>query len=108
MDNLEGWSGNLPGPSLRWALRRLLRGEGPALVGIAGPILFWSALTVLGQAQPAYNAVKDDISLLALGADGWTQTANFIVFGMSIILFQRGLQEAVVPRRTWGSMSILA
>jgi hypothetical membrane protein len=85
-----------------------MRGDGPALAGIAGPILFWSALTILGQVQPAYNAVKDDISLLALGADGWTQTANFIVFGLSIIVFQRGLQEALVPRRPWGPMSILA
>jgi hypothetical membrane protein len=108
MDNVEGWNGNLPRASLRWALGRLLRGDGPALAGIASPVLFWSALTILGQVQPAYNAVKDDISLLALWADGWTQTANFIVFGLSIILFQRGLQEAVVPRRPWGPMSILA
>jgi Protein of unknown function (DUF998) len=54
------------------------------------------------------QCVPVDISLLVLGPDGWMQTANFIVFGLSIILFERGLQEAVVPRRPWGPMSILA
>ncbi len=85
-----------------------LRGCGPALAGIAGPILFWSVLTILGQVQPAYSAFRLDISLLALGANGWAQTANFVVFGLSIIVFQRGLQETVVPGKTWGPMSILA
>src|SRR5690348_13576751 len=108
MGNLDRWNGNPSRSSRYCALRRFLRGRGPALAGIAGPILFWSILTILGQVQPAYNAVKHDISLLALGADGWTQTANFIIFGLSIMVFQRGLQEAVAPGRAWGSMSILA
>lgn len=108
MDDLERWNGNPPRPSLSCALKRFLQGSGPALAGIAGPILFWSVLTILGQVQPAYNAFRFDISLLVLGPIGWIQTANFIVFGLSIIVFERGLQEAVVPRRTWGRMSILA
>lgn len=101
-------NGNLSRPSLYCALRLFLRGHGPALAGIAGPILFWSVLIVLGQLQPDYNAFRFDISLLVLGPNGWTQTANFIVFGLSIILFQRGLQEAVLPKKTWGPMSVLA
>ncbi len=108
MDDLERWNGNPPRPSLYCVLRRFLQGPGPALGGIAGPILFWGVLTILGQVQPAYNAFRFDISLLVLGPIGWIQTANFIVFGVSIIVFERGLQEAVAPRRTWGPMSILA
>ena len=108
MDSLKGWNGNPSRPSLSCALRWFLRGYGPAIAGIAGPVLFWSVLTILGQAQPAYNPFRFDISLLVLGPDGWMQTANFIVFGLSIILFERGLQEAVVPRRPWGPMSMLA
>lgn len=108
MNNLKRWNGNPSRSSLYCALRRFLRGCAPALAGLAGPILFWSVLTILGQMQPAYNAFRFDISLLVLGPVGWMQTANFIVFGLSIILFERGLQEAVVPGRTWGPMSILA
>jgi hypothetical membrane protein len=102
------WNGHPSPPDPSCALRRLLRGYGAALAGVAGPILFWSTLTFLGQVQPEYNAFRSDISLLVLGPGGWTQTANFIVFGLSIIVFQRGFQQAIVPRRTWAPMSILA
>ena len=108
MDNLDRWNGNRSRPSRYCALTRFLRARGPAVAGIAGPILFWSVLIILGRVQPAYNAVTHDISLLAIGDEGWTQTTNFIVFGLSIIVFQRGLVEAIAPGRAWGSMSILA
>src|SRR6516164_7037896 len=108
MDNLDRWNGNRFRSSRYCALTRFLRARGPAVAGIAGPILFWSVLIILGQVQPAYNAVTHDISLLAIGDEGWTQTTNFIVFGLSIIVFQRGLVEAIAPGRAWGSMSILA
>jgi hypothetical membrane protein len=77
--------------------RRLLREYGPGLAGLVGPPVFWTVLTILGQTQPAYNALRHDISLLALGPYGWTQSANFVIFGLSIIVFQRGLAEALVP-----------
>ncbi len=70
--------------------------------------MFWSVLTILGQTQPAYSAVRTDISLLALGAAGWTQTANFAAFGLLVAVFQGGLQQAISPGKMWGWSSILA
>jgi hypothetical membrane protein len=93
----------MPGRSadFRW----LLREYGPGLAGLAGPPFFWIVLTILGQTQPAYNALRHDISLLALGPNGWTQSANFVVFGLSIIVFQRGLEEALVPGEARGPLT---
>lgn len=88
------------------AFKQFLREYGPGLAGLVGPPLFWTVLTILGQTQPAYNAFRHDISLLALGPYGWTQTANFVVFGLSIIVFQRGLQKAVSPGEAWGPITV--
>src|SRR5208283_36497 len=63
---------------------------------------------VLGQTQSAYNAFRSDISLLVLGANGWVQTANFMVFGLLIIAFQAGLQRAIAPGSAWRAINILA
>lgn len=87
---------------------QVIRVRGPALAGIIGPILFWLALIVLGQTQSAYSALQSDISLLSLGANGWIQTVNFVVFGLLVMIFQTGLQRAVAPRRAWGALNILA
>ena len=70
--------------------------------------MFWSVLTVLGQAQAGYSAFQSDISLLALGPSGWIQTANFVVFGVLIVAFQGGVQRSVAPGRVWGAINIIA
>jgi len=85
---------------------RLLREFGPGLAGLIGPPLFWTVLTVLGQTQPAYNALRYDISLLALGPYGWTQSANFVIFGLSIIVFQRGLDDELAPGEARGPLAV--
>ena len=85
----------------------VVRVWGPALAGIIGPILFWLVLIVLGQTQSAYSAIRFDISFLALGANGWAQTVNFAVFGLSVMIFQGGLQRAVAPRKAWGVIDVL-
>ncbi len=90
------------------AFIQFVRGRAPALAGIIGPALFWSVLTILGQTQPAHSAVRTDISLLALGAAGWAQTANFVAFGLLVAVFQGGLQQAVSPGKMWGWSRILA
>jgi len=82
--------------------------RGHALVGIVGPILFWSAATVLGQTQFAYNGLRSDISLLALGPYGWVQTVNFSAFGVLVVVFQAGVQRALAPGRVWGAINVLA
>ena len=88
--------------------RQFVHVRGPALAGIAGPIVFWSVLTILGRAQSGYSAFRSDISLLALGPSGWVQTADFVVFGLLIIAFQGGVQRTVAPGRVWGAINIIA
>ncbi len=80
----------------------------PALAGVVGPLLFWSVLTILGQTQFGYNPLSSDISLLALGSNGWVQTANFVIFGALIILFQEHVQRTVAPGKVWGVINVLA
>lgn len=82
--------------------------RGPALAGVVAPILFWSVLTILGHTQFGYNAFQSDISQLALGANGWVQTANFAVFGALVMVFQGGVQRTVAPGRVWGTINVLA
>ena len=89
-------------------MKRFVRVRGPALAGVVGPIVFWSVLTILGRTQFGYNAFQSDISQLALGANGWVQTANFIVFGLLIVAFQRGLQRTIAPGKVWGTIDFLA
>lgn len=88
--------------------RQFVHVRGPALAGIAAPIVFWSVLTVLGRMQAGYSAFKSDISLLVLGLNGWMQTANFAVFGVLIVAFQGGVQRTVAPGRVWGAINIIA
>lgn len=88
--------------------RRFVHVRGPALAGVVGPIVFWGILITLGRTQSGYNASQTDISQLALGANGWVQTANFIVFGALIIAFEGAVQRAIAPGRVWGAVNILA
>lgn len=99
---------NPAGPTLFRAPMRFVRVHGPALAGIIGPILFWSVLIVMGQTQSDYSAFRHDISLLVLGANGWAQTANFVSFGLFVMVFQAGLQRAVAPGKALGAINILA
>lgn len=83
----------------------MLREYGPGLAGLVGPPVFWTVLTVLGHIQPTYNARRSGISLLVLGPYGWTQSVNFVVFGLSIMVFQRGLEDALSPGEVRGPIA---
>jgi hypothetical protein len=95
-------------PTRYHAPRRFVKVRAPALAGIIGPVLFWTVLIALGQMQSAYSAFRSDISLLALGANGWAQTVNFVVFGLLIIVFQGGLRRAVATEKAWEAINYLA
>jgi hypothetical protein len=88
--------------------RRFVHARGPAAAGVVAPVLFWSVLIVLGRTQPGYDPYKSDISQLALGTNGWVQTANFVIFAALIVAFQGGVQRIVAPGRVWGTINILA
>jgi hypothetical protein len=64
------------------------------LCGVIGPPLFVLAALVEGATRAGYDPVRLPISLLALGDDGWTQTANFLVFGGLMLAFTIGLSRA--------------
>jgi hypothetical protein len=73
-----------------------------------GPAVFWGVFTALGMVQPGYNPFRYEFSLLVLGAHGWSQTANFVAFGLLVVAFKGGLQRAIAPGRRWGPILILA
>lgn len=60
-----------------------------SLAGIAGPVLFWIGVVVLGTLTPGYSIISDYISTLAAVNAPYAifQRANFLVFGGSVIAF---------------------
>jgi hypothetical protein len=66
--------------------------------GVIGPPLFLVAALVEGATRAGYDPVHLPISLLALGDDGWMQTANFLVFGVLTLGFAIGLDRFLAGR----------
>ena len=48
-----------------------------AVVGIAGPVLFWALLLLAQSLHPGYDPWEDSVSRLIFGPFGWLQTTNF-------------------------------
>jgi hypothetical membrane protein len=82
-------------PALDPTTRRLLT------CGVVGPPLFVIAFLVEGALRPGYNPLRQTVSELAAGPQGWQQIANFLVFAVLLLLFAAGLRRAtrsvVVP-----------
>jgi hypothetical membrane protein len=75
-----------------------------ALAGIAGPILF--TLTFLAQQvvrRAEYDPIAEPVSALEAGPNGWIQQANFVVFGVLLLIFAIGVQRGVARSR-FGSL----
>ena len=71
---------------------------------VAGP-LFLVVAFLLGAQRSGYDATRMPISLLAVGRDGWTQIANFVVCGVLVVAFAVGLHLALEGRGArWGPM----
>jgi len=62
-----------------------------AWAGIIGPVLFVTIFTIEGLIRPGYSTLKMYVSALSLGPRGWAQIANFLVFGMLLFAFTRGV-----------------
>src|SRR3954468_19301733 len=62
--------------------------------GIAGP-LFVAVFLVAGATRAGYNAKRHPVSLLALGAAGWVQTASFVVTGALVLCLAVGVWRAL-------------
>jgi hypothetical protein len=67
-------------------LRRLA-----AWAGIIGPALFVAVFTMEGWLRPGYEPLSTYISALSLGSRGWIQMVNFVVLGVLLLLFTRGV-----------------
>jgi hypothetical membrane protein len=72
--------------------------------GAVGPLLFILAFLIEGATRPAYSAWHMAVSSLSDGPYGWTQGANFLVFGASMVCFAFGLKGALRTGKgaTWG------
>lgn len=75
-------------------------------IGAAGPLLFLTLATLLGLLDPGYDAWTRPISELALGPNGWLQTANFYLFSLAIIAFALGLFRSL-SRPSWAGTGLL-
>jgi len=62
-----------------------------AWAGIIGPPLFVAIFTLEGWLRPGYEPFKMYVSALSLGSRGWVQIINFIVFGLLLLVFTRGV-----------------
>jgi hypothetical membrane protein len=55
--------------------------------GIIGPALFVGVFMLESLLRPGYNPLSMYVSALSLGPRGWLQIANFIVFGLLLLVF---------------------
>lgn len=68
--------------------------------GIVAPILFVLAFTLDSLLKPGYSAMSQAISYLEVGANGWIQSANFIILGLALILFALSFSHWMGPLMT--------
>jgi uncharacterized protein DUF998 len=62
-----------------------------AWAGIIGATLFVLIFTLEGWDRPGYRPLEMYVSALSLGPRGWIQILNFIVFGVLLFVFSRGV-----------------
>jgi hypothetical protein len=62
-----------------------------ALAGMLGAFLFVATFTLEGILRPGYLPLATYVSALSLGPRGVIQIANFIIFGMLLFIFTRGV-----------------
>jgi len=58
-----------------------------AVVGIAGPILFWALLLLAQSLHPGYDPWKVSVSRLIFNPFGWLQTTNFCLLTLVTAAF---------------------
>lgn len=65
--------------------------------GIIAPFLFATIFLIDGFLKPGYSAYDEAISYLEVGNYGWIQQANFILFGLLLIVFLAGYVQHMRP-----------
>jgi hypothetical protein len=74
---------------LTFTRRRVVRA---GVAGMVGAVLFVSAFTVGGWLYPGYSPTRMFVSELSLGPHGWVQILNFVLTGLLVLFFGRGLR----------------
>ncbi|HEU5198679.1 MAG TPA: DUF998 domain-containing protein [Ktedonobacterales bacterium] len=64
-----------------------------------GAVLFTAIYLLEGVTRPGYDAWQQPISALSLGPGGWVEQANFIVFGVLLVLSAVGWYRFLTPER---------
>ena len=74
---------------------------------VAGP-LFLGTVLLQAAAHDDFDLRIHPLSSLALGAQGWVQTANFVVCGLMFVAFAVGLRRRLHPGRggTWAPILV--
>ena len=71
-----------------------------------GAVLFTALYLLEGITRPGYDAWQQPISALRLGPGGWVQQANFIIFGVLLVLSSVGWYRLLAPEKAalWFSL----
>jgi hypothetical protein len=64
-----------------------------SLAGMIGALLFITTFTLEGLLRPGYLPLATYVSALSLGPRGGIQIANFIIFGVLLFIFTRGVAD---------------
>ena len=62
-----------------------------ARAGLLAPVLFVTVFTVAGLLRQGYDPLSTYVSELALGSGGWIQMLNFVILGILMLVFSRGV-----------------
>ncbi len=62
-----------------------------AIAGMIAPLLFVGNFTIEGWLRPGYRAREMFVSELSLGPRGWIQIVNFMLTGVLLLVFTRGV-----------------
>lgn len=65
------------------------------LAGTAGPLLFTLTFLLQNALRRDDDLVAEPVSALEAGTHGWIQQANFVVFGVLLLVFAAGLARAL-------------
>lgn len=87
---------NIPSSGFGKALQSPLT-FGLLLSGGVGAVLFTAIYLLLGITRPGYDAWQQPISALGLGPGGWVEQANFIGYGLLLIVSAFGWYRLLKP-----------
>ncbi len=76
--------------------------------GVVAPVLFVSTFVIEGRLRVGYDSCAMYISALSLGPRGWVQILNFVVFGLLLLTFARGVATGTPSRVGPALLKIIA